>query len=285
MDLSILQSLENARCGFLTALFSVFTFLGEETFLILAIALVYWALNKRAGEFLIYSVLMSTAFNGVIKDAVKRPRPYVSGGVSKVEIDNFFVSTAELDNSYSFPSGHSQNGGAFFSSVIINFKNRPLRIACAAAILLIMLSRLYLGVHYPTDVLAGAAMGIAFSLITYLIYSEFYEKRGWIFLVAAVLFCACLFFAGSEDTFKAAGSFLGAAAGLLLEQKFVNFDNDCVWWKKTLRIILGIALVLGLRVLLKLIFPAMLIFDFIRYFAMIFSMTGLYPFLFKKLGF
>ena len=78
---------------------------------------------------------------------------------------------------------------------------------------------------------------------------------------------------------------LGASLGLMLEDKFIRFEIRKGIRKKILRVGLGIALVLGLRLMLKGFFPESGFFDCLRYFAMMFAASFLYPMFFKKFGF
>lgn len=285
METTILQFFESLRCGFLNFLMTAFTFMGEETFIVLAVCVVYWAVNKRAGEFLLTSLLLSTTANGVIKDSVKRIRPYQKGIVQRVDIDNFFVDTVSLDGSYSFPSGHSQIAGTFFTGAACSLKKKRYYIVGAVAVFAVMLSRVYLGVHYPTDVLAGAALGIGMSLLWLLVFNRFFEKRHIIFLIVTALFAVSLFFMKSEDTFKAVGACAGAAIGLFLENRYIRFIIHDKIGKKILRVAVGAAVVLLMRFALKAIFPERLFFAFLRYLIILLSATFLYPLLFKKLNF
>jgi len=285
MENAILQFLENLRNTTLNNIFAFFTFFGEETFIVVAICLIYWTVNKKSGEFLLMSVLSSVSANGLLKDSIHRLRPFQAAIVSKVDFDGYLVNTVKLNNSYSFPSGHSQIAGSFFISLSLLIKKKSAYIICSAIIFLVMLSRIYLGVHYPTDVLAGAFLGILFAFLWYFIFKKFYNKRYIIFIVSAVVLSMFLFFSGTTDSFKALGGMLGASVGLYLENKYNNFEIQKNIWKKLLRVVLGFAVILGFKEGLKLILPKYLIFDYIRYFAVIFAATFIYPVIFKKLDF
>jgi undecaprenyl-diphosphatase len=94
-----------------------------------------------------------------IKDLVKRPRPEGAGGTSYL-----------IRNNYSFPSGHAL--AAFLAATVLGaYYGRKYYIAGYTLALVVGLSRLYLGVHYPGDVLAGAIIGIAMGEL--MIYAAF----------------------------------------------------------------------------------------------------------------
>ena len=280
MEQAILRFFESIRCDFLDAVFLTVTFLGEETFIIAMIALFYWVIDKKTGEFMIYTVLFSSCLNGAIKDFVKRPRPFEAGIVTRVESDNFLTPTVGLENSYSFPSGHSQNSASFFAALTLRKKRLWLFFLSSACVVAVMCSRLYLGVHYPSDVLVGAVLGILVALLSAAIYRS--EYKNYLYFTLAAAISILLLFSNSEDTFKAAGSLLGASIGLMIEQKFVGFTNALSLFKKTVRVALGLIILLGIKLMLGLL-PNFSLNAFLSYFILIFFATGVYPFIFKAL--
>ncbi|MBR2617080.1 MAG: phosphatase PAP2 family protein [Clostridia bacterium] len=282
MDEAFLELLEGIRCPFLTVLMCIFTLLGQELILVAVIAAVYFAVDKRFGERAAITVLTAASLNGIIKEGVKRPRPYVAGVVSRVEVDNFLVST-NMSGSYSFPSGHSMNSAAFFGQTALSVKRKWVSFTCLAVTLLIMLSRLYLGVDYPTDVLVGGALGFTIAVGFSLLYNKSETLALSVAAALSVAFSLTLFFMTGEDTFSACGAMVGCAFGILSERKFIRFSMPDKWWKGVIRVALGLVVILGLRFGLKLILPALPFFRFLRYALMIFVGIGVYPLCFKKL--
>ena len=176
MDTLILQALESVRCPFLTAIFCLFTFLGDELLLTAVIAVVYYAINKKRGETLMMAALSSAGINGAIKDAVRRPRPFQKGVVEAVKVENLLASTTSIEGSYSFPSGHSMNAGGFYGAFASSLRKKAVYAVCAVILLLVMTSRLYLGVHYPGDILGGTLIGVTVGWAVYKLYS-YIQKR------------------------------------------------------------------------------------------------------------
>jgi len=116
------------------------------------------------------TVSISAILNSILKNIFRRPRPDILRLVQ--------------ETSFSFPSGHSMNNMALYSfialSLLLYFKDKAIKYSICLAfflyVLLVGLSRIYLGVHYASDVLAGFAMGIWVST-TCFIYKSRYSKQ------------------------------------------------------------------------------------------------------------
>lgn len=284
MDEFILQALEKIRCPFLDVFFGIFTALGEELIIAGIIAVVYICFHKRAGEQALLTVLTASCVTAGVKSAVRRNRPFVDGAVSKVDIDNAFVSTADLDPDMSFPSGHATATSGFFATAAIRLR-RPLAIvSCALFTLLVMLSRLYLGVHYPTDVLTGLAIGLACAFGWQFVYCKCYRARLYIYLAVALATLPLLFVerTATPSMFQISAVTLATALGLLIEEKFIRFQDAQRWWERILRLLLMGITALVPYLLLSLL-PEGNWFSFLQYFATIFVTITCVPLLVKKL--
>ena len=97
---------------------------------------------------------------------------------------------------------------------------KKLWIAATVLTLLVMLSRMYLGVHWPLDVLIGGLLGLISAVICYQIFKRCNQKtRIKVYLITAVLCLTALFFAQKSDTVKSIGACFGFAFGALFERK------------------------------------------------------------------
>ncbi len=258
-----MQFFESIRCGFLDSFFTFFSFLGESTPFTVAIILCYW-LFGRAGEQLAVSALTTFPFNVFIKATVARPRPYVQGTVERVYLDNTFVDTTSerLGDYASFPSGHAQNSSTFLTGVALRAKRAWVAVVCLALTLLIMCSRLYLGVHHPSDVLAGFALGIAVALFWELIYRKFYGARYYALAALTLLALLPLFFFLDGDYLQAAALLAGAAVFLPWAGRIAREPKGL---KRLWRIPLGIAPV-GAVALVGILLPVTDATAFLGYF-------------------
>ena len=284
MDAIILQAVEKIRCPFLDVFFAVFTALGEELIIAAIIAVIYICFSKRTGEQALLTVMSASCVTAGIKSAVRRNRPYIDGVVSRVDIDNAFVSTADLDADMSFPSGHATATSGFFAALALRIR-RPLAVVlCALFTLLVMFSRVYLGVHYPSDVLTGLMIGVLFALLWQLVYGKAYKARLYIYLAFALLTLPLLFIdrTATHSMFQVSAITLATALGLIVEEKFIRFPDTKKWGCRILRLVIA-GLVAVIPFALLSILPEGEWFSFLKYFATIFITVTAAPLIIKKL--
>ncbi|PWJ96622.1 PAP2 superfamily protein [Oceanotoga teriensis] len=276
MELEILKSIQSINNNFFDVFFEIITIFGEELFIIPVLAVIYWGIDKRFGEYMGFSIFSSLLVNNFLKDIFKFNRP-----IGEENIRSLRVETA---TGYSFPSGHSQGAGTFYSSLSFYIRKKIIYFFSFIMIILIGFSRLYLGVHYPKDVLVGIILGVFISYITYFFYYRVLS-RNKMYIILLMIFAPLLLFVESADFYKVYGSYFGFVLGIILEKKYINFNTDIKFIKKFLRIFLGIGLIFILKISLKIFFVDHVIFDMIRYFFIVFFGIGIYPMIFNKLSF
>ena len=273
MELEILRSIQSIANPFLDILFQLITMCGEQIVLISIIAVIYWALDKKFGEYIAYSVLTSVLLNNTIKDIFKMKRPIGEKGIRTLR--------EQTATGYSFPSGHTQNASSFYGAMAIYLKKRIMYIIATVMIISVGFSRLYLGVHYPKDVIVGGILGVLTSLICYKLYNKFQNKM-LLYVITFIIFIPALTFAHSVDFIKGMGTYLGFIIGIYIEKKYVNFSVEGSTGNKIIRVLLGILILLTLQVGLKVLLPSGTIFSFIRYLLISLTGIGIYPMVFKK---
>lgn len=149
---------EYIRNEFLTPVVTFITHLGDSGFIwiLLTVICLVFARTRKTGVLLTFSLLLNFLVNNlVLKNLVARTRPYEAvEGLHRI---------IEAQSDFSFPSGHT---GCSFAAAVVLFVVCPRKVGIPAMILavLIALSRLYVGVHFPTDVLGGAIIGTAAAL-------------------------------------------------------------------------------------------------------------------------
>ena len=272
MELEIIRTIQSISNPFLDSFFELITILGEETFTVPLLAFIYWAVDKKFGEIIAFTAFTSLLFNNSIKDIFKFQRLIGEEGIRTLR--------AETATGYSFPSGHAQGSASTLSAIAIYLKKRFVSILSGILIILVGFSRLYLGVHYPKDVIAGIIFGLLIAILCAKLYNRVDHIR--LYFIILVIFFFALSFSRSMDFIKSLGSYFGFFLGILIEKKYVNFSTEGTLTRKILRVIIGVAIVLGIKSGLKVLFPDELIFHFIRYFFLTFFAIGIYPALFKK---
>ncbi|MBI9009531.1 MAG: phosphatase PAP2 family protein [Tenericutes bacterium] len=314
-ELEIIHWLQSLRSTLLDFFFEASTMLGEEVVLICVLGFIYWCYDKAIGEKIGIIVFISVGINSLFKLLIMRNRPYVVDS----SIENLRPTTS---GSYSFPSGHTQTASTLFFSIYCFLKKKWLLTVAIIITVLVAISRMYIGVHYLTDVLAGAALGIllSFVLSKYLDKTKDYKKLYTILLIlvnvsliaiwiiyasrntSSSVLDASQFFFDTESVTKMFGTITGFILAIAYEKKKVNFSHNKSVKNNILRFVIGIAVIMAVRYALSFIFGLIvdtdallagenfkailgLLLDYIRYATMLFVAIGLYPLLFKKYNF
>ena len=294
-NLQCLRTIAQLRSPTLDAVMSALTQLGGETFFMLLILIVFWCVDKNKGYFLMILCFAGTAVNQVLKITFCIPRPWVLDPSFQI------VESARAGAAgFSFPSGHTQNAVAAYGALACISRRLWVRIVCLALTLVIPFSRMYLGVHTPLDV--GVSFVIAWLLVLacYPLLEEIGHRRGpllraWLVLIVpAALFLLYALYVGHgaagdlsnfDHAVKTAwtmlGLVLGAVVSVLADQNYTRFETAAVWWAQILKVVLGIALTLAVRIALKApltaVFGENSIGDGIRYFAVVLMAGTLWP--------
>lgn len=292
MQASILRFLHRIATPFLDLLANGASFFGEETFVIAIVLLVFWNINKQKGFALYMNVLTSVLVMGILKAVVRAPRPFVV----LEEIAGKRMGTA---TGYSFPSGHTTTAASFYTSLALLLKKRICSIIAAIMIVLVGVSRLYLGVHWPNDVFGGLLIGVSISFLLYRWSLQLFEDRvrlvrfsiryGLIATLASLILSVLLNMelvdpVAFNDLMKTLAL---AGAGLLgfgFEEQIVRYRVEASLTKKILRYLLGMGVVIAI-IASKALFPPSIyaISSFIRYSLVGVWATVLFPITGKSL--
>ena len=290
-EINILRFFRNISNNFLDFLMEVFSFLGEQFVVVIILALIYFIYDKKVGRKIAFVIFTSINLNGIIKGTVQRIRPFVYD----LNLDPARLETA---TGYSFPSGHTQNSSTVFYTVSNHFKKNYLWIITILITILIGFSRIFLGVHYVTDVIVGMALGILCAFL----FSYLYEKFATNFKNELILYISTfiisipfvfIFFKKDykeievfKDFYKSFALYFGYICAFIIDEKFINFDNNVSFKTKAVRLFgAGICYIL-INYGLKLILPVdNIFFVALRYFCITFITLGIYPLLFKKILF
>ena len=297
--MELLYWFESIRNPVLDVLMSLVTHLGEETLFMVGALFVFWCVDKRRGYYLLSVGFVGVLVNQWLKIVCRVPRPWVK------DPDFTIVESARAEAAgYSFPSGHTQTAAGFFGG-IARFTNQLwLRIACIAILILVSVSRMYLGVHTPADV--GVSLVVA-AVLVFALY-PLIESTLWfpnrIYIILGVLLALSLSFVGFMEFFpfpadidaanlgeavKNAYSMTGAVAGMLavsiLDNRLIQFPNRAPWWGQAVKLAAGLALVVLVRTLLKApllaLFGGHAIAHAVRYFIMVLVAGAIWPLTFR----
>ncbi len=257
-------------------IFIIITLFGEKVFYTLVLCIIFWCINKKLGYKLGFALFFSMTINGAIKELLNVKRPIGLEGITSLRV--------ETATGMSFPSGHTQSTTTFWTSFMVNFKKRWLYILGTIIIILVGISRLYLGVHWPSDVIGAIIIGVICVFISNIIIEYTLEKNNYILLIIVALLGALgLLFFNSSDYIKIVGIMFGFILGMIVEQKWINFDVQANLKQNILKVLIGLLVVVAIKVFLKPILPAGNLGDLIRY-----ALIGLWviagaPYCFKKL--
>lgn len=286
-----------------------FTFLGRIEFYLLLVPFLYWAVDRRIGIrallLLIYTDILATSF----KLLFHQPRPYWLGGVKALS----------TETSYGIPSSHASNSLSVGGYVISHVRQTWARWLIGIIVFFIAFSRMYLGVHFPQDVLFGWLIGFAV-LWAFARWEQ--PVRDWLedlslsaqitlgFLCSLLMvitgFVIRSLIAGSPDpaewsSFSAdarslnqfltlGGAVFGTYSGYALMRHFARFNAAGGWGKRLLRYVVGLVGLLLIYFGLDIAFAAIApdasalgyVLRYVRYGLATFWATFLAPWVFLK---
>lgn len=148
---------ESIKCSFLDLIMPWITFLGDEgiIWIISGVALLFTKKYRKHGVVLLLGLLMGSIIgNEIIKPIVARARPCT--------VDPSVQLLIERPSSYSFPSGHTTS--SFVGATVLMKTNKKFGIPAVIVASLIAFSRMYLYVHFPTDIIGGIVLGVAIGI-------------------------------------------------------------------------------------------------------------------------
>jgi undecaprenyl-diphosphatase len=149
------------------------TMLGEQYFFILIISFLFWNISRKEGFKLVSAFIFSAVLNAVIKISFHTPRPFE-------KLDYITGKRVHTATGYSFPSGHTQGSAVFFITLSQIIRRRWFTIIAIILIFMVGLSRIYLGVHWPVDVIASIILGIIVSFIFCTLVDKYYDDTAWL---------------------------------------------------------------------------------------------------------
>ena len=297
--MELLYWFETIRTPALDAAMSLVTRLGEETFFMVAALFMFWCVDKRRGYYLLAVGFTGTLINQWLKIVCRVPRPWVRD-------PHFTIVESARDGAagYSFPSGHTQSAVGVFGGVARFTRRWWLRCVCLVLLVLVSVSRMYLGVHTPADVGVSFAVTAALVLLLYPLIESTLWFPGRMYVILGVLLGASAAFVAFVELFpfpadvdganlagavKNAWSMAGAVGGMLLaclfDNRLLQFPNRAPWWGQLVKLLGGLVLVVLVKSLLKAPLLALCgghqAAHALRYFLMVLTAGALWPMTFR----
>lgn len=263
---TIVKFLQQFSNPFLDRVTELITMTGEQYFSIGIIVVIYLCIDKNLGYKLGFASLFSNSINSLVKNIFKVPRLIGTSGVRSLRL--------ETAGGYSFPSGHTQNTSVLWTNLMKNTKKRWICILGPIMIISVALSRLYLGVHRPVDVLFGFIFGLLCMFTVNGVFNckEFMVRvYGLLILIAISLIVIIQY--GDSDLYKQFGSMIGFFIGYLIESKFIKFKEKASVTQSMIKILIALMGYFILDLGLKAVLPDLKIFAGVRYFIIILWMT------------
>lgn len=171
--LDFFHNLAQNAGGFLTPFFNFISFFGDDGifFIILSLVLMLFKRTRKLGSGMLVSIIIGAIItNLTLKNIIARARPY-----THAEFYDYWVFVGQnVESDLSFPSGHATVTMASMMALFV-FGNKKYSWAGFIAVILMCCSRMYLMVHYPTDVLAGVVVGFIAGVLSYFVMKLVYK--------------------------------------------------------------------------------------------------------------
>lgn len=304
--MEILKFIQSLRLPFLDTFFSLVTRLGEEIAFMAVGMIVFWCVDKFSGYYVLCGGFFGTLFNQFLKITFRIPRPWVLDPSFEI-----VESARQAASGYSFPSGHTQTSVGLFGSLAKLTKAKWLKIIFIVPCVLVPISRMYLGVHTPLDVIVSVAVALIIVFGFYPLFKKAQESPKVMYIILGVLsavtaaylaFVTLYKFPGEvylpenienlnsaqKNAFTLLGCLLGLITVYFADCKYIKFETKAVWWAQIIKVIVGLGLVVAakelLRAPLEAIIPHVLTARLVRYYIMVIIGGILWPMTFKFFG-
>ncbi|ABX44032.1 phosphoesterase PA-phosphatase related [Lachnoclostridium phytofermentans ISDg] len=290
--MEFLYQLESIRNPFLSGIFRLFTLLGQEVVVLAVLCFFYWCYNKKLAYRISFGFFLSAILVQGLKITFRIPRPWIKDPLFKPVEDAINAATG-----YSFPSGHTQAATALYGTLALATKKRASKIMLFLVIAMVGLSRMYLGVHTPADVLTSFVITLATILLVYY-FSNFEltkDKKVYlmigigVFAIALLIYCVTLYTNGTielayaADSCSAAAAGVGLAIGWYVESTYLNFnERACSNRMQVVKLLIGLTVTILLKEGLGFILGASITGKGVKYFLLVLWIMIGYPCIIKR---
>ena len=278
--MDFLRYLESIRTPAGETIFYCLTYGGEEIMLLGLSCILFWCVNKKLAYRMMFTYMFSALVINSMKLCFRIERPWVRDpGFKAVE------KAKASATGYSFPSGHTQNAATMYGTIAYKIRKLWAVIVFTVLILLVMLSRMYLGVHTPADVITSFAVTTAVVIGINMIADRItLDKRRRLIITCILIAAAIVYmlfslwltntgrvsYENTADGFKGVGAGLAFAICWYIESVYIDFDVKCRNIRlQILKVFIGVGGILLIRSGIKALFGSNIAADMIRYFLML----------------
>lgn len=175
IDFNILNAIQSIRNPFLDTIMPLITFLGSGgiVWAVTALIMLCFKKSRKTGIVIIVSLLLGLFLSTMgLKNVIARERPYNTEG-ALLTVENLLIGAPS--GRFSFPSGHAIS--SFSAATVILLYSKKSAIPAIILAALICFTRLYLYVHFPSDVICGALFGILLAFVSNFLVNKIWEKN------------------------------------------------------------------------------------------------------------
>lgn len=198
--------------------FVLVTQLGDDHFFACLLIFSYWCIHKELAYRMGFSFYLNSLLNAVLKNIFRIPRSFG-------QIDIRTLNEVPIGG-YSFPSGHVQSAVSYSTTMMRRYRYTAVYLAGAAVILLVAVSRLYLGAHTPVDVVGAIAAGVGGVILGEWIFGTLEKRDGrqeWKLLAMIAVILSGMLMMSNKGYYLAAGNIIGVLVIYYLDQRWLHF--------------------------------------------------------------
>lgn len=234
----LIEILQGLLAPKFSGIFEAVTLLGNDAVLVGLTAIVYWCFDKRSGRLVTYVLFLSAYLNFFLKILIPSPRPPANLRIIE-----------KNEAGYGFPSGNAQDATTFWTWIGLNFKKRIVTVLGSLIVVAVGISRIYLGVHYPGQVIGGWIIGFTVAAVGAIVARRHLPKGNEVRIFPQMIFAFAtlipLAFAvvrgavGETNPGQVGGYLFAFALGVIAEDRYVRFKTDIAKARKVVRIVVG----------------------------------------------
>ena len=253
--MDIITTLQQVDSEWLVGVFQTLSFMGNQEFYLLLIPFLFWCIDWAVGARLTVVYLLSVWVNTGIKDLVQEPRPFqVDPSVALVDPEEIYGV------GYGMPSGHAQWAMVVWGVLASWVRRGWFWVLAGLLVFLVGLSRVYLGMHYPSQVAAGWGLGLLIVALYAGLHLPIEQAIARLSLgaqlgLAVVVPGALLWLHPVADVVAATAVLTGLGIGLVIARHYLPFAVEGSWGQRIARYLLGIIIVFAIYYGLIVIFP------------------------------